>query len=80
MRDSGLNKGRSKARTLYSLRHTYAHLAILDEGIDVYKLSKQMGTSVKMIEQYYGHVTPAHVASQLAGKRMGKYREVKAKT
>jgi len=77
MRDSGLNKGRSKARTLYSLRHTYAHLAILDEGIDVYKLSKQMGTSVPMIEQYYGHVTPAHVANQLAGKRMGKHKSVK---
>jgi integrase len=79
MRDSGLNKGRRKARTLYSLRHTYAHLAILEEGIDVYKLSKQMGTSVPMIEQYYGHVTPAHVANQLAGKRMGKYKSTKTK-
>ena len=80
MRDSGLNKGKNKNLTLYSLRHTYAHFAILEEGIDIYKLSKQMGTSVKMIEQYYGHVTPAHVASKLAGRRMGKYREVKAKT
>jgi hypothetical protein len=33
-----------------------------------------MGTSVKMIEQYYGHVTPAHVANQLAGRRMGKHK------
>ena len=77
MRDSGLNKKGSKQKTLYSLRHTYAHLAILEEGIDIFKLSKQMGTSVKMIEQYYGHVTPAHVANQLAGKRMGKHKPVK---
>ena len=71
MRDSGLNKNGGN-KTLYSLRHTYAHLAILEENIDVYKLSKQMGTSVKMIEKYYGHITPAHIASKLAGKRMGK--------
>lgn len=74
MRDSGLNTNSAdgKNKTLYSLRHTYAHFAILEENIDVYKLSKQMGTSVPMIEKYYGHVTPAHVASKLAGKRMGK--------
>jgi len=71
MRDSGLNKN-GENKTLYSLRHTYAHLAILEENMDVYSLSKQMGTSVKMIEQYYGHITPAHIASKLAGKRMGK--------
>jgi integrase len=74
MRDSGLNKAGDKNKTLYSLRHTYAHLAILEENMDVYMLSKQMGTSVKMIEQYYGHVTPAHVASKLAGGRMGKHK------
>lgn len=74
MRDSGLNKKGDKRKTLYSLRHTYAHLAILEEEIDVYKLAKQMGTSVPMIEQYYGHVTPANIASKLAGKRMGKHK------
>jgi integrase len=71
MRDSGLNKNGDN-KTLYSLRHTYAHLAILEENTDVYSLSKQMGTSVKMIEQYYGHITPAHIANKLAGRRMGK--------
>ena len=73
MRDSGLNKNGGN-KTLYSLRHTYAHLAILEENMDVYSLSKQMGTSVKMIEEYYGHITPAHIASKLAGRRMGKHR------
>jgi integrase len=77
MRDSGLNKEGDKNKTLYSLRHTYAHFAILEDNIDIYKLSKQMGTSVKMIEDYYGHVTPSHIASQLAGKRMGKHKVAK---
>ena len=31
-----------------------------------------------MIEKYYGHITPAHIASKLAGKRMGK-RKLDAK-
>lgn len=75
MRDSGLNKSGGN-KTLYSLRHTYAHLAIIEENMDVFTLSKQMGTSVKMIEQYYGHITPAHVASKLAGKRMVKRKVV----
>jgi hypothetical protein len=34
-------------------------------------LVTQMGTSVKMIEQHYGHITPAHIAERLAGPKMG---------
>ena len=29
------------------------------EGVDVYFLAKQMGTSVRMIEDHYGHITPS---------------------
>jgi hypothetical protein len=29
-----------------------------------------MGTSVKMIEQHYGHLSPAQKADVIAGKRM----------
>lgn len=75
MRDSGLNKN-GENKTLYSLRHTYAHLALLEGEMDVYELSKQMGTSVPMIEKYYGHITPAHIARKVAGKRMGKRKVV----
>jgi integrase len=72
MRDSGLDADRDvkKRRSLYSLRHTYAHLALLKERMDVYTLAKQMGTSVKMIEQHYGHLQPSQQADVIAGKRM----------
>jgi len=44
-------------RSTYCFRHTYATFR-LTEGVDVYFLAKQMGTSVKMIEDHYGHVSP----------------------
>lgn len=54
--------------TLYSLRHFYATMAIFN-GIDIYTIARNMGTSVQMIEQYYGkHATPAMSAAKLGGK------------
>jgi integrase len=53
---AGLREGPSGTpRSTYSFRHTYATLR-LSQGIDVYLLAEQMGTSVKMIEDHYGHV------------------------
>ena len=71
MRDSGLDKDKpvKERRSLYSLRHTYAHFSILNDAMDVYTLAEQMGTSVKMIEQHYGHLKPAQKARQIAGRR-----------
>jgi len=46
--------------------------------MDVYTLAKQMGTSVKMIEQHYGHLQPAQKANVIAGKRMGSKKKVVA--
>ena len=53
------------ARTLYSLRHTYATFRLLYGGTDVYLLSRNMGTSVNMIEQHYGHVSTTLAADKL---------------
>lgn len=74
MRESGLDKDRDvkQKRTLYSLRHTYAHEVLMTERMDVYTLAKQMGTSVKMIELHYGHLNPALKADVIAGKRYVK--------
>lgn len=54
--------------TLYSLRHFYAVQAIVN-GIDVYVVARNMGTSVQMIEQYYGkHATSVESAAKLGGR------------
>ncbi len=54
-------------RSTYSFRHTYATFR-LSEGVDVYFLAEQMGTSVKMIQDHYGHVdTIRHADRVLQG-------------
>ena len=63
--DSGLLLSSSGSRrSTYCFRHTYATFR-LTEGVDVYFLSKQMGTSVKMIEDHYGHVSPVKNAERI---------------
>jgi integrase len=59
-----------KERTLYSLRHYYATMALTYERMSIYTLAKHMGTSVLMIEQHYGHVLLRKKAHQIAGKRI----------
>lgn len=67
MRDSGLLvDGAGQTRTLYSLRHTYATLALLDGGADIHTLSKQMGNSAAMIERHYSKLTATMAADKLA--------------
>ncbi len=54
--------------SLYSLRHFYAVLALRD-GIGIYDVARNMGTSVDMIQQYYGkQATPKLMATTLGGK------------
>ena len=42
-------------RRIYDLRHTYASWS-LAARVDIFTLSRRMGTSVKMIDQTYGHL------------------------
>jgi len=58
------NSSSGSRRSTYCFRHTYATYRLM-EGVDVYFLAKQMGTSVKMIEDYYGHITPAKNAERI---------------
>jgi integrase len=51
-------------RTIYSLRHTYATFR-LREGTHHFHLAQNMGTSVRMLEEYYGHVRSRDVAEEL---------------
>lgn len=53
--------------SLYSLRHFYA-VQSLRRGIGVYDIARNMGTSVEMIQQYYGRqATPLALATSLGG-------------
>ena len=42
-----------KKRVPYSLRHTYATMRI-SEGVSVFQLAANMGTSAEMIKNFYG--------------------------
>jgi integrase len=54
--------------TLYSLRHFYATQA-LNNNVPIYAVARNMGTSVKIIESYYGKsATALSMASMLGGK------------
>lgn len=60
-----LNNSNGERYTLYSLRHFYA-VTQLRRGVPIYDIAKNMGTSVTMIEQYYGkQATSAALATRL---------------
>ncbi len=69
-------------RSTYCFRHTYATLR-LQEGVDVYFLAEQMGTSVHMIETHYGHVNTIKHADRvlqgMAGWELPQPDDAKAK-
>ena len=53
-----------KTRPPYSLRHYYATQRLLD-GVQVYDLAKNMGTSVDKIEKHYGHILSVQKTDEL---------------
>ena len=66
LRRAGIEKnGFDEKYSLYSLRHFYAVMA-LRNGIGVFEVARNMGTSVQMIQQYYGkQATSAVFATRL---------------
>jgi integrase len=67
LKDTGsLGTGNGEVRTLYSLRHTYATLELLENGTDIHTLARQMGNSVLMIERHYSKLTATMAAASLA--------------
>ena len=63
--------GKGNRRTIYSLRHTYATFR-LEEGVGVYTLARNMGTSVTMIERFYGQTRTPDQAVELTKMRSRK--------
>ena len=67
MTECGLLKNaEGQNRTLYSLRHTYATLELLENQTDIHTLAKQMGNSALMIERHYSKLTATMAAERLA--------------
>ena len=66
-----LEKGPGGKRTLYSLRHTYITMKLL-EGVPAAVIAKQCGTSTAMIELHYSHVTPLMYTKELIGNEAGE--------
>jgi len=66
LKEAGVQRnGFGEKYTLYSLRHFYAVTA-LRNGIGVFEVARNMGTSVQMIQQYYGkQATSAVFATRL---------------
>jgi integrase len=54
--------------TLYSLRHTYATMRIIN-GVSHYFIASNMGTSVEMLMKFYGHLVNESVADEITRVR-----------
>jgi integrase len=68
LKSIGLSESRDKEKyTLYSLRHFYA-VMMIKKGIPIFDIARNMGTSVQIIEKYYGkQATPLALATKLGG-------------
>ena len=67
----GMEKGPGGKRTLYSLRHTYITLKLL-EGVPANVVAHQCGTSPDMIQLHYSHLTSLMYAKELIGNESGE--------
>ena len=67
LKEAGIERnGFGEKYTLYSLRHFYAVMA-LRNGIGVFEVARNMGTSVQMIQLYYGKQATAAVFATRLG-------------
>lgn len=70
---AGISAGRDGGtRTLYSLRHFYATQRLSHET-SPFLLAKQMGTSVEMLEKFYGQTVTSSLAAEVS--KSGKRRD-----
>ncbi len=72
--DNNLKLDRNgKARTAYSLRHSYICFRLL-EGADIYQVAKNCRTSVEMIEKHYAAHLKDMIDASLINIRKKKQR------
>ncbi len=69
-----------KSITLYSFRHFYAYLRLINK-VGIHLLSKNMGTSIQKIETTYGHInTELHAEEITKGQGIIRRTETSLKT
>jgi integrase len=56
--------------TAYTLRHTTASW-LVQKGRPTHKVAAVLGTSEKMIEKHYGHLSPDHLREDVAALGKG---------
>ena len=72
MAENNLKSDRNgKARTAYSLRHSYICFRLL-EGADIYQVAKNCRTSVEMIERHYAAHLKDMIDTSLINVRKGR--------
>jgi len=77
LNDIGLKFDRNgKARTSYSLRHSYICFRLL-EGADIYQIAKNCRTSVEMIEKHYAAHLKDMIDASLVNVRKAKTMKIK---
>lgn len=59
----------------YSLRHTYATMRI-SEGVNIFQLAANMGTSVEMIDDFYGkkRMRDPRMATEVTKRRLPAHK------
>ena len=62
--DAGAQFEKLRKPSYYCLRHTYATFRLYAD-VPIDKLAKNMGCSVKFIEDHYGHVQPMRISKTL---------------
>lgn len=67
-RENLMHNADGEKYTLYSLRHFYAVQMLRRGKVNVFDIARNMGTSVQIIESYYGkHATAQELATRLGG-------------
>jgi hypothetical protein len=61
-----LYNAQGQKRSLYSIRHTYATIMLVQSKVDIHTLARNMGTSVQMIEKHYSHLSVLQKHEQLS--------------
>ena len=67
-RENLMHNADGEKYTLYSLRHFYTVQMLRRGKVNVFDIARNMGTSVQIIESYYGkHATAQELATRLGG-------------